>query len=206
MKLGLISDVHASPAALQQALQWFEQQQVDRILCAGDIAGYFDALDETVALLQQYQCECIIGNHDQHYLQTHAELADSESYRFLQSLPARLQFECEGLRVLMVHAHPPQELHGGIKLLDENGERIPAQLALWQQQLQGLDADILIVGHTHQVFVEQLGEVLVINPGSAPFNHSCMLLQLPQKQVETHALQGKTILPTWNWGMFVRQM
>jgi predicted phosphodiesterase len=38
---------------------------------------------------------------------------------------------------------------------------------------------VLVVGHTHQVFAETVGGVLVVNPGSSAFNHSCAILSLP---------------------------
>jgi predicted phosphodiesterase len=66
---------------------------------------------------------------------------------------------------------------------------------------------VLIVGHTHQVFTEYLGDILVINPGSSAFNHSCAILHLPEMRVQTFALSGKAIERTWNWGehMIVRR-
>ena len=60
-KIGLISDVHAYPKALEQALILFEREGVNEILCAGDIAGYYDDLWPCIELLNQYQCQTIIG-------------------------------------------------------------------------------------------------------------------------------------------------
>ncbi|HEC11905.1 MAG TPA: metallophosphoesterase, partial [Acidiferrobacteraceae bacterium] len=39
-KIGIISDLHATPAPVAEALSIFDQQGVDEVLCAGDIAGY----------------------------------------------------------------------------------------------------------------------------------------------------------------------
>ncbi len=64
-RIGLISDVHRSPVALAEALQIFAEQQVDDIICAGDIAGYYDTLLPTVHFLIESGCKTIIGNHDQ---------------------------------------------------------------------------------------------------------------------------------------------
>ena len=202
-KLGLISDVHASRGPLQEALAIFERERVDRIICAGDIAGYFEELEPAIDLLLEHQCESIIGNHDQAFLETHADASDSRVCRFLTALPATLEYEIEGRRVFIVHAHPPASQHGGIKLLDVDGGLIPAQKAYWQQALADSEWDVLIVGHTHQVFTEQLGGLLVINPGSTQFNHTCMILTLPDMTVQTFALEGKEPLLSWNWGKFV---
>ncbi len=205
MKIGLISDVHAEPAALQQALDIFAAQQVDKILCAGDIAGYHHALDATVQLLIEHHCECVIGNHDQSWLQQHPQHEGRTSFDFLSSLPLYRRYTFDGKTLYLVHAEPPDRLHGGIKLLDKNGKLIDEQSALWQQRLASLDADILVVGHTHQLYAQQLGHVLTLNPGSVPFNHSCMVLDTGILQTESFALGGQSITPVWNWGMIARR-
>jgi len=103
----------------------------------------------------------------------------------------------------MVHAQPPDGCHGGIKLLDKNGALMADKVALWTEKLQPFDYDVLIVGHTHQVFVETLGGMLVVNPGSSVFNNSCAILHLPAMKVELFALSGKPVQKTWNWGEHV---
>lgn len=203
-KIGLISDIHACPQPLEQALQLFEQQQVDQILCAGDIAGYFDKLSPTITLLQRYNCQCVLGNHDIDFIEAHPELEGSADYEYLINLPYARQFDIENCLLYLVHSHPPDFVHGGIKLLNQDGNIIPEQKTCWQKELKVIEEDILIVGHTHQVFAEQLGHVFVINPGSTQFNHSCMILTLPEKRVEYFALQGKEILRSWNFSMLFK--
>lgn len=202
-RIGLLSDVHAEPAPVAEALSIFKREQVDSIICPGDIAGYFDEVRAVIDLLLESNCQTIIGNHDQSYLESHQQERNSAEYRFLDALPETLEYEIEGRRVYVVHAHPPASQHGGIKLLDVDGELIPEQKRYWQQALNDLDYDVLIVGHTHQVFAEQLGDVLVINPGSTQFNHTCMILTLPEMTVQTLALQGKDPVKSWNWGKFI---
>lgn len=202
-RIGLLSDVHAKSAPVAEALSIFERERVDRIICPGDIAGYFDELKPVIDLLIDYDCETVIGNHDQAYLAAHVEEAETPEKIFLRALPEKLAMSIEGKRIYMVHAEPPASQHGGIKLLDVDGQLIPEHKHHWKRQLQSFDHDVLIVGHTHQVFVEQLGEVLVINPGSTQFNHSCMILKLPEMTVEIFALEGKRVLKSWNWGKFI---
>jgi predicted phosphodiesterase len=57
-----------------------------------------------------------------------------------------------------------------------------------------------VVGHTHQVFTEQVGDILVVNPGSSAFNHSCAILSLPEMTVQVFPLSDREIEKTWNWG------
>lgn len=197
--IGLISDVHATPEPVAEALSIFEQAGVDQVFCAGDIAGYRDQLEETVALLIESGCRTIIGNHDLGYLEKHTNDVDSRAAEFFKQLPSSIDTSIAGKRVYMVHAHPPDDCRGGIKLLDKQGEVQPERIALWTEQLQTFDRDVLIVGHTHQVFAEQVGNTLVVNPGSSVFNHSCAILRLPEMTVQVYPLSGKAIQKNWIW-------
>ncbi len=204
-KIGLVSDVHASPQPLAQALELFKQQSVSKIICAGDIAGYFDNLPQTIKLLRQNNCDCIIGNHDQSYLSDNQALADSEDSQYLNALPESLEYSIEGKHLYVVHAHPPTSQHGGIKLLDQRGAIIQEQLDFWDEELCDFKYDVLIVGHTHQVFAERIGNTLLLNPGSSQFNHSCMVLSLPDLEVKTYALGDQEIVKCWNFSYLFSQ-
>lgn len=204
MKIGLVSDVHSAPAPLAEAIAHFHEQQVDRILCAGDIAGYNDGLSETIDLLIEHDVQCIAGNHDESWLQRHAD-ASGRDHEFLSGLPKTLELEIDTLKVTVVHAEPPTATHGGIKLINIEGDPIPERLEQWQDRLQDERMDVLIVGHTHQVYAMELGGTFVVNPGSSVFNHSCMILDLPDCTVQTIALSGQAIEPVWNWSKYVNR-
>ena len=201
--IGLISDVHATPEPVDEALSIFKRAGVDQIYCAGDIAGYREHLQETVSLLVANHCKSIIGNHDLLYIDHHEDEDKNSAVSYFKQLPTRIESNIDGKAVYMVHAQPPDACHGGIKLLDKNGDLLSDRIEKWRQTLQTFDSDVLIVGHTHQVFAESIGDTLVINPGSTVFNNSCAILRLPQMSVEMIALSGKAIEKTWNWGEHV---
>jgi putative phosphoesterase len=201
LKIGIISDIHATPAPLEEALDLFKAQGVDEIFCAGDIAGYGDRLDETVDLLIKYNCKCIFGNHEIWDAEKNADSYQSQTAQFLSALPASISLNIEGKRLYMVHANPPDSNRGGIKLLDERGGVVEIEKTKWTQSLSGFDYDVLIVGHTHQVFAERLGKLLLINPGSTKFNHSCAILSLPEMKCDFYSLSKKSIIYSWNWGL-----
>ena len=199
MKIGLISDVHATPKPLREALEQLSQQGAEMILCAGDIAGYGSELDSTIDLLTGYDCLCVCGNHDRWYIEEHGA-ADRASL-FLSSLPHTIDMKIKGREVFMVHGSPFDVLHEGIRLRDETGKFLPEECAEWSNKLSASQVDILIVGHTHQVYARKLGRTLVVNPGSTCFNHTCMLISLPDLEVETYSLEGKQPLLSWNFGL-----
>lgn len=198
--IGLISDVHATPEPLAEALSVFSSKGVRQVFCAGDIAGYREHLKKTVALLKVNNCHTILGNHDLLYLDHHEDESDNEAVKYFKQLPTSIEKVIEGKRLYMVHAEPPDKCHGGIKLLSKEGEILGDRLNLWIERLRTFYCDVLVVGHTHQVFAQMIGRTLVINPGSSCFNHCCAVLKLPDMTVEMIALSGKNIEKTWNWG------
>ena len=200
-RIGLVSDVHSSPEALRHALKIFAEQKVDDIICAGDIAGYYDSVAPVVEQLIAADCKAIVGNHDQSYLKLPADEQEPSVRDYLAQLPQTLELVIESKKILVVHANPPSEQSGGIKLLDRHGELVDERKQEWSARLADCDADVLIVGHTHQVYAERLGRVFVVNPGSSAFNYSCMILSLPELDVETFALEGREIIKCWNFGL-----
>jgi predicted phosphodiesterase len=202
--LGLLSDVHATAAPVQEALALFEQAGVEQVLCAGDIAGYHDEVEKTVALLNDSNVQAVRGNHDLRYLGRCDEHADDRVSTYLRRLPAVIDIEIAGKRVYVVHAEPPDACEGGgIRLLDPDGGVRPERVALWTRQLASCGCDVLVVGHSHQVFAEQLGNTLVVNPGSTVFNHSCAILHLPEMTVQVLPLSGQEVRRTWNWAEYM---
>ncbi|MCF6290360.1 MAG: metallophosphatase family protein [Desulfobacterales bacterium] len=204
MKIGLISDLHATAGPVREALAVFQRQGVDRVLCGGDIAGYGTELEQTVDLLIGSGCETIPGNHDLWYLNRPADRKSARVVTFFEKLPLWLEVTLKGKRVYLVHASPPQSLMEGITLLDEHAQLLTSRKERWTDELEGSEFDVLVVGHTHQVFAEQLGNVLVINPGSTKFNHTCAILSLPEMEFQIFALSNKTPVLAWNWGMIRR--
>jgi putative phosphoesterase len=201
VKIGLLSDVHATEAPLQETLAIFRYVGVEQVLCAGDVAGYGDELERSIALLREDGCLVVLGNHDLWWSERHRHEAHGEANEYLRGLPERLEFSAAGKTICMVHASPLGYLMEGIRLLDEDATVNPQQRAFWSDYLQSFAADVLVVGHTHQVFVEQLGHPLVVNPGSTRFNHTCAILTLPELTIEFLPLSGRTPVLSWNWGM-----
>jgi putative phosphoesterase len=199
-RIGLIGDPHATPEPLAEVLAIFRQEKVDAIWCTGDVAGYGEYLNETVELLKESGCRVIYGNHEQWYLEKADHQAASPTNDYMKSLPPVIQEEIEGRRLYLVHASPPKSMIEGIRLLDEHGNVIEEEKQAWAERLTKFEHEVLIVGHTHQVFVEHLGQTLVINPGSPRFNHCCAVLSLPDMTIEWFALSGQMIDYTWNWG------
>ncbi|MFT5698690.1 MAG: putative phosphoesterase [Desulforhopalus sp.] len=200
-KIGLIGDVHATVSPIQDALKIFEQESVDLVLCVGDIAGYGTELEQSVKLLIETGCITILGNHDAWHINRNSRREENWVEAFFNNLPITWDSIIEGKRFFAVHASPPVSMNQGITLLDQYETIMPDKREQWGRELEKYSFDVLVVGHTHQVFAELLGQTLVINPGSTKFNNSCAILSLPDLEVKTFPLLGQTIRKVWHWGI-----
>ncbi len=64
MKLAIISDIHANLLALETTLIEIKNENVDQIICLGDVAGTGAQPNETVKCLQELQIPIVMGNVD----------------------------------------------------------------------------------------------------------------------------------------------
>lgn len=162
MKLGLISDIHCNVPALQRALTLLDD--CDEVLCAGDLLYQYRFSSETLTVLRENGVHTIVGNHDKTilYAPGHPLRAsvDSAELEYLASLPESLALSLGGARVAMFHGSPWDELSTAVAhyVYPTNKRDI--------QRVGEVDADIVILGHTHIAFSVWVGETLVVNPGS----------------------------------------
>jgi putative phosphoesterase len=160
VKLGIVSDIHCNAAGLRQALALMGD--VDELICLGDSIYEYRFSNEVVRLLKERQAQVILGNHEEYFFGPLGERArtrdnvDQGLAEWLAGQPHRAELTAHGSRVLLVHSTPWEPrgayVHPHSALLTRFGEA---------------DADIVLYGHTHQQLAERIGNVLVVNPGSA---------------------------------------
>ncbi|MDH7578125.1 MAG: metallophosphoesterase family protein [Bacillota bacterium] len=64
MRYAIISDIHANLEALQATITDLENQDVQQIICLGDIVGYYPNPNECTELCRARGFTCLRGNHD----------------------------------------------------------------------------------------------------------------------------------------------
>ncbi|NBZ97089.1 MAG: metallophosphoesterase [Proteobacteria bacterium] len=64
-RVALISDIHSNIDALRSVLADIETQDIDKIVCLGDIIGYGAAPAECLSLIRQRCFATVQGNHDE---------------------------------------------------------------------------------------------------------------------------------------------
>jgi putative phosphoesterase len=168
MRIALISDLHATMAALDAVLADIEAVGVDRIVCLGDIVDMGPEPTEVLSCLRERGIACVRGNHDPLTEPTAvpllarvrdwtAERLDDADRAWLDGLPTELRIDLDGVDLLCVHATPRND----VDLI------LPSTpLADVDAMLAGATFDVLAMGHTHVQMFRRLGSRLLVNVGS----------------------------------------
>ena len=160
VKIGIVSDAHCNHAGLLRAFEIFGD--VDELICLGDSIYEYRFSNEIVGLLKHRGAHTILGNHEEGFLGPQAIRArqpdwiDRSLLQWLAEQPKRLELNLGGKTLLAVHSTP----------WEPQGSYVyPHSSSL--ARFGETDADFVLYGHTHHQLVRRVGEVLVINPGSA---------------------------------------
>jgi putative phosphoesterase len=170
MKIVIVSDIHGNFDALSAL-----QQDYDELWVLGDIVNYGPEPTQVVDFVRAKASAAVRGNHD-HSVGFHEDPRCTPQYRtmanatgkisesalrseqkeFLRNLPLTVNVKRSNVRFHHVHAMPSDPLYG----------YCPEDSARWISEVADLDADVLLVGHTHTPFVRRIGNRTIVNPGS----------------------------------------
>jgi len=176
MRFAVISDIHGNHLALEAVLNDIADNGIDHILNLGDhFGGPLEAGKTADILIEQKHMLSILGNHDRAMLERPAnELGDwdgpafqqlsGEHLDWLASLPATALFEND---VFLCHGNPSGD---SVQWLDTAhapvGMRM-RQLADIEREALGIEASLMLCGHTHVARVVLLSDGRhILNPGS----------------------------------------
>jgi putative phosphoesterase len=208
MKLGLISDIHGDPLALERAWAHLTGLGADRVVCAGDLVGYGPRPDEVVAFLAGREVPSARGNHDRWALQRPPGAPDpfgggtpsAATLDVLRTLEHDVLVTDGGRVAVVVHGSPSSDM--------EFVTRRTHPPAVLRGYLEIIGAELLVVGHTHEPMWYRCDRGLVVNPGSlvadaaVQTSRSFALVDLEALSVSFHDGEtGRAIeVPPWSAG------
>ncbi|HEV2415783.1 MAG TPA: metallophosphoesterase family protein [Candidatus Dormibacteraeota bacterium] len=175
MRVAAISDIHGNLPALEAVLAEVHVERPDLMLFCGDVAsGPMPA--ETIDLLMTLGgARFVRGNADRGLIEEFdgkvrgvmpgpfvdwcAKQISSRHRDFLASFEDKIEIDgVEGLgRVLFCHATPRNDMD--VMTVETPVDRMRMLLA-------GVDASVVVCGHTHMQFDRMVGRVRVVNAGS----------------------------------------
>ena len=65
MRFGIISDIHGNLVALEAVLQALSDENIDRLICLGDVVGYGPQPEACLDLIAEHDAITIAGNHEE---------------------------------------------------------------------------------------------------------------------------------------------
>jgi putative phosphoesterase len=171
MKILVVSDVHANWEALRRI-----PDESDAVLFIGDLVDYGPRPKECIAWMRAHGATAVSGNHDfavanrvsarcnprfQPLADATADLMwrllDEDELAYLRAFPLQRDVTLGGMRFHLVHAAPSDPLYTYLP---------PSEEARWAAEVERIDADVIVTGHTHLPMVLRCGRKLVVNPGS----------------------------------------
>ncbi len=176
MKLCFFTDIHGNKPAFDAFSADIEKKGVDFVVFGGDFIGYYYDAQEIITETRKRQWHCLLGNHDQMFLdmldgklaaqsltarygnsyRIAKETVSRENIAFLRTLAPAWQMQADGLGIGFFHGTPKDPLH----------ER-------WYPDADLADAcfcegyDYIFTGHTHHKMMRKAGKCHIVNPGSA---------------------------------------
>ncbi len=200
-RIGVISDPHGNLLALEAVLAELEREELDGLVCLGDIAvGPQPA--ETLARVLALGCPIVKGNWDE-WFSDGIPPADYEIGRWLVEIGefwvAQLSAEDlvamrgfsktvdldlgDGVTALCFHGSPSSNMEGIYSTTpDESLDQI----------LGDARAPVMLCGHTHLQMLRRRKDTLVVNPGAIglPFSawapHTIAIAPWAEYAVLTH--------------------
>lgn len=176
MRVALISDIHGNAIALEAVLEDIQQENVDAIICLGDIATIGPEPLKVLKIIQDLNIPCVRGNHDAALLQPDQAAAyhippplqpvldwcavqiSPSSREFLKNLPPIYSFNLSEKHTLLC-------FHGSPDCFTDKLLATTPPEAL-NNFLQDHTASVMACGHTHLQMLRQHESTLLINPGS----------------------------------------
>jgi len=175
MKFAVLADIHGNALALEAVLADMNELGISQAVNLGDhFSGPLDPLG-TAELLMRQEFPSILGNHDRWLIdQDPTEMGPSDVVAYeqlekrhldwLRSLPpTRPVFD----DVFMCHGTPSSDLTYWMERVGDDGVVRQATLAEIEPAADGIDATLILCGHTHLPRIARLSDGRVIlNPGS----------------------------------------
>lgn len=156
MRIAAISDIHGNLYSLMKVLDDIEEQNIDKIICLGDLVGYGPHPNEVISIIKRRNIECLKGNYDASVVDgdyTFIRETNTNSFAFpwvvnelraankfyLSELPERFDYDINGKKITFVHGSP-NAINEYLYEDKENTLKI----------IEEFDGDILVCAHTHK--------------------------------------------------------
>ncbi|HTY76135.1 MAG TPA: YfcE family phosphodiesterase [Candidatus Nanoarchaeia archaeon] len=171
IRIAIISDIHANLQALETVIQDAESRGANIFLNAGDSIGFGAFPNEVLELLYLKKVVSVIGNFDLEVIKSDVKSKNEKKIAldfarkelnktlesYLRSLPFEVTLEINDKIFFLVHGSP--------KSIEEHIYR-DTPVERLRDLAKVANADLIIVGHSHEQYNRLVDGISFINPGS----------------------------------------
>jgi len=170
MRIVIVSDIHGNLEALSAL-----PEDYDELWVLGDLVNYGPDPAAVIDFVRSKVVVSVCGNHD-YSIGFNQDPRCSDRFRemaeatrrftdsvlsfghkhFLRYLPPFVETRRGSTRFHICHAVPSDPLFGYCE----------AESSQWIKEVEKVDADVILVGHTHVPALRSIGSCVVVNPGS----------------------------------------
>jgi putative phosphoesterase len=186
VRIAALGDIHGNLTALEAVLADIARQDVQAVVCLGDLAFRGPQPEACVARVRGLGIPCVYGNTDLLLLSAtpgpraadvpaacrapeaalpwvrwHLERLSPADLEYLAALPFAHRLEADGQRLLFVHA-TPRDCTSNLE------PHQPAEAVA--DLLRGAEADWVLFGHVHRAFAFRADGVQLVNTGAVGFS------------------------------------
>jgi putative phosphoesterase len=181
MRIGFISDIHGNLPALDAVLADLARQDLDRIVCLGDIC-FGPQAHECLARVRELECPVVLGNWDSWSIEGFppaddpvgimlyeigawwAKQLDDEDRGFVSTFVPTLEVPLESGQTMLCFHGSPHSFSDWIFATTPDSDL--------EDLFDGIEASVLVGGHTHLQMLRRFGQSVILNPGSVgqPFS------------------------------------
>ncbi len=178
MKIAVISDIHSNSYALDKVLEDIKNNDIDMIVCTGDLVGYGTRPNEVIKTLRENKILTIMGNYDDAIgnkkivcgcdykdpkdaekaglsMLFTGQTTTDDNKEYLRNLPKEATFTFNNKTIRFVH--------GSTRVINEYLKENSKEA---DEVMNELVEDILVCGHTHMPYAKYYGDKLLVNAGS----------------------------------------
>lgn len=205
MLIQIISDIHGNSDGLHAVLD--DAGKVDKVICAGDLTGYYPFVNEVIDIMKEKHIITIRGNHDLYLLKGVPPIANNivkesveamkkfistDNLSYLATLPESLSLTIDRKKVLIFHGSPWDSMEGRVYPDFPDFDRFSQ-----------IDADVVVLGQTHHPIIKYIGNITVVNPGSCGQPRDYNFLSYTLWNTTTNTFMNKRI--SWDIDAFVKK-
>ena len=171
MKFAIISDIHSNLEALKSVINDIKKQNVDKIICLGDIVGKGENSHSCIELIKK-NCDVVVaGNTDIRFSSSAEDFKDNEleykrilwnqslltkeDIEYLKTLPMCHEIQAGDKLIRLFHATPDSAFRFvndyDTDLSLKYGMFLPSELTISQDI-----ADVVIYGHLHYQYLSSI--------------------------------------------------